>query len=318
MTDTMIAQQGAAQTDADVAEALRAKGLLVSLEITTWTARRLDKRVTRDTNSRAGADDDAGRYNKHLLGGKVDSFNAVVAAAGAARQLHYDETLPWADEGARLLPVANYFEWSKKIRAARERFKEAVGAFLEEYPQLVQDAAARLGDMYNPADYPPASDIARRFRFRVNTSVIPAASDIRVDLPPAVIQHIQRSTEARITRSVEDAVRAGWDRLYASVERIRDRLREIAGADPDGKQARLHASLFSGAVETAETLRRLNVMEDPQLEDAALRIIRELGALDPKAIRKDADAMEQTADAADAILSAMAGIYGGPSTEGVS
>jgi hypothetical protein len=317
MTEEQLATQARAQCaargihdDSDIAAAVRAKGVLVSLEITTWSARRLDKTVTQETNDRAGADSDAGRYNKHLLGGKVESFSAVIAAAGAARQAHYSQTLPWADEGARLLPIGNYFEYAKMIREERSRFKSAVAAFLDEYPQLVHAAAARLGDMYRPQDYPPVSDIAGKFTFRVNFSPVPAASDIRLDLPEEVTRHMEKSITARVTRSVDAAVRDGWERLYASVERIRDRLREVAAADPDGKQARLHASLFSGAVETAETLRRMNVLEDPQLDAMAARIIAELGALEPKELRKDPAAMQDTANAADSILSAMAGIYG--------
>lgn len=295
----------------DVAAIARARGVLVSLEITTWSARRLDKRVTADTNTREGADRDAGRYNKHLLGGRVDSHSAVIAAAGAARVAHYRETLPWADEGARLLPTANYFEYAKIIREQRNAFAASVHAFLAEYPQLQQLAAARLGSMYRSEDYPTVQEVGQRFGFRVHFSPVPAASDIRLDLPAEVTAHMERSITSRVETAVQGAVRDGWDRLYSSVERIRDRLQEIAGADPDGPSGRLHASLFSGAVETAETLRRLNVLSDPELDRMAGRIIAELSALDPKQVRKDPSAMQATAAAADSILAEMAGLYGG-------
>jgi hypothetical protein len=94
------------------------------------------------------------------------------------------------------------------------------------------------------------------------------------------------------------------------VQRIRDRLTEIAGAPADSPSGRLHASLFAGAIETAETLKRLNVLADPNLDATADRIISELAALDPKTIRKDPAAMQATAQAADDILQAMSGFYG--------
>lgn len=314
-TDTLPACLPAApavQDPSDVGAIVRARGVLVSLEITTWSGRRLDRRVTAETNDRAGADADAGRYNKNLLGGKVASFSACIAAAGAARTAHYRETLPWTDEGARLLPIANYFEYAATIRAQREAFKTAVAAFLAEYPTLQEEARARLGSMYDPRDYPSVSDIAGRFRFRINFAPVPSASDIRLDLPPEVTAHMERSITARVERATADAVRDGWQRLAESVERIATRLREISGGDPDSPSGRLHASLFSGAVETAETLKRLNVLGDPALDATADRIIRELSALDPKTIRKDPAAMQATADAADAILASMVGFYGAP------
>ncbi len=312
LNDTIpnVAPAQAPTDPSDIAAAVRSRGLLVSLEITTWSGRRLDKTVTADTNARAYADTDAGRYNKNLLGGKVPSFAACMAAASAARTMHYSESLPWTDAGARLLPIRNYFEYTQSIRHARDTFRAAVQTFLSEYPQLCLDAAARLGSMYDASDYPSAEDIAKRFTFKITFDPIPAAADIRVDLPPEVTRHMERSITARVERSVQGAVRDAWDRLYSSVERIRDRLQDIAGADPSGPQGRLHASLFSGAVDTAETLRRLNVLDDPQLEDMAVRVIAELSALDPSTLRKDAGAMQATASAADDMLAAMAGIYG--------
>jgi hypothetical protein len=291
----------------DVGSIARARALLASLEITTWSGRRLDKQATRDTTSRAGAEDDAGRFNKLLLGGKVPSFAAVQAAAGAARAAHYAQTLPWTDGGQRLLPVANYFEYAQTVRDARATFRAAVDAFLAEYPALVDDAARRLGTLYDPSDYPTVEELSRKFAYRVGFFPLPAATDIRVDLPPEVIGHMQRSVTARVGRAVETAVRDGWARMAETVERIRDRVQEVS--ETDG--GRLHAALFDNARETAETLRRLNVLEDPQLDAMAERIISELGTLDPKALRKDPTAMQDTAARADAILASMAGIYGG-------
>lgn len=299
----------------DVAAIVRAKGVLVSLEITTWSGRRLDKRVTNSTNAREGAGQDAGRYNKHLLGGKVDSFAATIAAAGASRVAHYRETLPWSDEGSRLLPISNYFEYAKTVREQRDTFRAANEVFFAEYqtPEFHAGCAARLGAMYDPNDYPSVEELRKFFTFRIGFTPVPAASDIRLDLPPEVTAHIERSITARVENAVQGAVRDGWDRLYSSVERIRDRLKEISALPDDGPSGRLHASLFSSAVETAETLRRLNVLEDPALDAMAARITAELGQLDPKAIRKDPAAMSETAAKADAMLQAMAGIYGGAS-----
>jgi hypothetical protein len=246
-----------------------------------------------------------------LLGGKVPSYSATIASAGAARSAYYAETLPWSDEGTRLLPITNYFGFAKIVRECAEHFRGTCESFYAEYPRLIEDARRRLGSMYDPRDYPDLSEIKRRFRFRVNFTPVPAASDIRLDLPPEVTAHMERSISARVERATRSAVEAGWERLAESVQRISTRLREIADAPADSPSGRLHASLFEGAVETAETLKRLNVLGDPNLDAAADRIIRELAALDPKALRKDASAMLATAQAADDILAQMANFYGG-------
>jgi len=46
---------------------LNDRALLVQLSISQWTARKFDKRVTRDVASSHGTTIDVGRYNKVLL-----------------------------------------------------------------------------------------------------------------------------------------------------------------------------------------------------------------------------------------------------------
>lgn len=313
MSEIMTAAP-ASDPSGDIGEIVRSQGVLVSVEITSWSARKLDRRVTRDATERAGADADAGRFNKHLLGGRVQSYNAIIAAIGRARALVHDETLPWGNDGTRLLPTANYLTFAQRIRAAREEVRNYIDAFIAEYPAIVADARARLGDMYDPADYPPADVVAGRFRFRVHFTPVPAATDLRLSLPDNVLAHIERSVTARVERSIDSAVRAGWDRLYAAVERLRDKLAEIIEADSagDSRQRRFHAALLENAVETAETLKRLNVLQDPNLERAADRIISELSVLDAAGLRKDAASMREAARATSDILHDLAAIYGGP------
>lgn len=292
-----------------IGELARARGILVSLEVTCWSGRRLDRRVTAETTARHGAESEAGRWNKNLLGGKVESYNAVLAAAQASRNAFYEHTFPWSDKGSRLLAITNYDHFTATVRANRETWKAAVSTFKAEYaePDFLERCAARLGDTFNPADYPTVAELDKYFTYRVSMSPLPAASDLRVDLPPEILQHIARSVETRVGNAVESAVREGWERLAASVQKIRDRLREISGAEA----GRLHAALFANARETAEIIRRLNILEDPQLDAMAGRIIAELGGIDASAIRKDPAAMESTASAADAILTDMSAIYGG-------
>ena len=46
---------------------LSRKAVLVSVNISQWTARKLDREVTDEVNASHGAQKDAGRYNKLLL-----------------------------------------------------------------------------------------------------------------------------------------------------------------------------------------------------------------------------------------------------------
>ena len=100
-------------------ENLISRAMLASLRISSWSARKYDKKVTEDTNAAHGADKDAGRYNKMLLPGDASSYKALTSHLAAVRQLHYAETLPWDDSGRRLLPMANYQHYTDVMRNAR-------------------------------------------------------------------------------------------------------------------------------------------------------------------------------------------------------
>ena len=66
-----------------MANVLSSKAMLAGLNITQWAARKVDKKVTRETNDAHGAAHDAGRYNKALIA--KEALAAIVAAANAAR-----------------------------------------------------------------------------------------------------------------------------------------------------------------------------------------------------------------------------------------
>ncbi len=97
--------------------------MLCGLRISGWSARKLDRKVTDETNHAHGAASDAGRYNKALLA--KDALAAVVTAANAARTFHYARTLPWLDDGARILPAAAYADFAPAFAWVAEHVPDA-------------------------------------------------------------------------------------------------------------------------------------------------------------------------------------------------
>ncbi|CAM5998721.1 unnamed protein product [Sphagnum balticum] len=59
------------------------RAMLASLRISSWSARKYDKRVTEETNRSHGADSDAGRYNKMLQPGDASSYKALTSHIAA-------------------------------------------------------------------------------------------------------------------------------------------------------------------------------------------------------------------------------------------
>ena len=80
--------------------------MLVSLRITAWSGRLYDRQASNHVAAQHDASASAGRYNKRLL--PKAAFAALTATVSEARSQHYANSLPWDDQGSRLLTVANY------------------------------------------------------------------------------------------------------------------------------------------------------------------------------------------------------------------
>lgn len=302
-----------------VDERINSRAVLVRVSISTWTARRFDKRVTEEVNRKHAATETAGRYNKHLFGGSEYSkaHSAVLAAASAARLAHYENTLPWEDDGWRLVSNANLMEYRKAVAAAARRFEDALKEFLDQYDTLREQARDLLNGMYDPNDYPSRDEVARKFSMRVDYSTLPVSGDFRLDdLPADQITEIRDSIQSRVERGIAEAMRAAWDRLYEPLANIYERLTDPKlneeGARGAAQRASIREVLIDNALASADVLGRLNITNDPQLEAMRKQVVDALTGLDVKQLREDQEARAEVAQKADAILSAMRGIYGGP------
>lgn len=297
---------------------LQSRALLARLSVSTWTARRYDRVVTNEINTAHSASADAGRYNKHLLGGTDTTLGKVIAAGGHARAVHLTQALPWTDEGWRLLPSANYFQYTDAMRAERAAFEQAVETFANDYAALREQAKTRLGTLYNEADYPDASIIRGRFAFATEFAPLPAAGDFRLALPASEVGALERSITERVEKALAEAQRDAWRRLYEIVEKIHTRVTDpqIDEDSPTGqaKRAAIRDALVTKGLETAALLERLNVADDDAFEEMRQVIVREVSTLDTEALRSDGALRVDVAQETDDILQAMAAFYS-PTTE---
>lgn len=278
---------------------ISSRAMLVGLHLSTWSARKFDKKATTQVNAAAGADADAGRYNKHLLAGS-QTHKAVTEAAQAARDLHYRETLPWTDEGSRLLPTQNYFAYTEQMRAARAKFDLAVSNFLDTYPYLRSQAQAKLGALYDEKDFPAVGDVAQKFAWEIVMAPVPMRGDWRLDLPADHVEAIERASASRVEQATRAAMVDAWTRLRDAVARIHKAA---------GENGIVRATLIEHAQTVCDTLKRLNVAQDDALEAMRARVETELTGIAVDDLRKDDLLRHDTERRAKEILDVMGAMY---------
>lgn len=280
---------------------LSSRAMLAGVRISVWSARKLDRKVTEEVNSSHGAASDAGRYNKALIA--KDALASVTKAASEARNFHYARTLPWLDEGARILPAAAFDDYSNRLRRMRADFAAAADAFVAGYPSFVADARNRLNGMFNAADYPAESEIRARFTFDVRVLPVPDASDFRVDIADAQAADIKAAIEASTRAALEAAMRDAWDRVLDVVGRMAERCSATRTAK-DGTEAGaiFRDSLVDNVRELAAVLPSFNLTNDPRMAEIAERMARDLGTHDAADLRESDRLRKETAKAAQSIL----------------
>jgi hypothetical protein len=293
---------------------LNDRALLVQLNISQWTARKYDRRVTEAVASSHGASLEVGRFNKSLLAAN-DYLAAVHSLAGAIRTDFYANTLAWGIEGTRLLPTANYLAFMTKFRTYKTDWNTAVSTFMQAYPSLKHEARMFLPNgLYNEDDYPTQEKL--EYKFRMDMAVFPIpADDFRVNLSNDELSRIQSDVTRRVQEAQSQAMREVWQRLYDKVKHMSDKLVDMRKNDdlPEGSKAktRFHESTIENVRDLCAILPRLNFTDDPDLEAMRQRVEESLASVEVEAIKTDRSFREHTATEAQNILSAMATFMGG-------
>jgi len=284
---------------------LKTKAMLAGLKITGWTARKMDKNVTQEVHSQHNVDNDAGRYNKALLA--RHALSDIQAASNAARQAHYSLTAPWLDDGARILPANLYMKYCEEMREHRKRFETAVETFFDGYDTYVDQAQARLGDMFDANEYPTMSQLQHKFTFETMIAPIPDGDDFRVDLSQDVIDTLAVDVENRTRDALTATTQHVADKISETVTRIAERLKNYKPATADAKASGMFRdSLIQNAHELVDILPDLNIADDENMK-AAINDLRNLTRFDADRLRYDPIIRGTIATEADDILAKIKG-----------
>jgi len=254
---------------------------IVELNVSTWTARKLDKTASKEVKVNKGAfSDDAARVNKNLLAG-MNNLKRVTDFVALTRNDFYRLTLPWSDSGQRLVPMMQFFELKQWINDQEATFNQLVAEFLRDYPTLISAQAFQLGALFDRNEFPDVEEIATKFRFKVGFLPLPSTGDFRIDAPNEVVESMQKEYEAMYNERIAQVNQDLWIRLHDTLKHMSDRL----GYDSTGKAKIFRDSMVENAVELCDMLKRLNVTNDPKLEKARSSLESALLGVDASEIR---------------------------------
>jgi hypothetical protein len=271
--------------------------MLVELNISVWTANKIDKDASRKVADDNRASADAGHFRKNLMAGSHLRKEIADYAAGC-RLWHNTRTMPWADRGPRLLPTSLFFDYKTEANARRDYFMDKREKFGREYPRLVHTAQNYLGSLFDPLDYPDVDEVMSKFDFRMVFSPVPTAGDFRIDLPVQELEIMRKQYEDNANERVASAMQEQWGKLHDMVTRMSDKLVEPEDED----KRRWHDTFLTNAQEMCSMLTHLNVTKDPELEAARRDLERAIAGVEIDHIKEDLTVREDVKGKLDAIL----------------
>jgi len=274
--------------------------MLVDLHISVYSGRKQDKATQGEvTTAKGSGSKKAASVYKNLFA-ECKELDALTKFQARARAEHYRLTLPWNDQGARLLPTASLLEYQQTMGRYRNEFERLVDAFLDKYDTLVAAAAFQLGTLFDRKEYLSRAQVALRFRMESSFTPLPTAGDFRLDVESTVQRELIEQYERRLESKLAQANQDAWTRLHEALLRLSDRL----VIEEDGTKRKFHDTLVSNAEELCELLEALNVTADPDLERARRKLLDAMTGVTPKELRTEDSTRIETKRKVDAILGA--------------
>ena len=282
---------------------ISSSAVLVELNISVWTANKLDKGATDTVLANNMASKGSAQVRKNLMAG-TDKRKKISDYAAMARLYHNKTTLSWSDKGARLLPTSLFMDYKQKMNMIQKNMEVMIQDFYTTYPDLIELAKHHMGDLFNPYDYPSIEELRNKFGFRLVFSPLPESGDFRLDIPNADMKELATNYESAFSDRLADAMKEPWEKLHKMLTHMSEKLtEEEVDNDADEKtKKRYHDTLITNAQDLCGLLSHLNITKDPKLEEARRELETTMLGVDIESIKEHATVRSNVKSKVDAIL----------------
>jgi hypothetical protein len=174
--------------------------------------------------------------------------------------------------------MSNFFDYKEQLGDFEQAFNSRVNEFLVNYPRIVTMMAYNLGKLFDRDEYPDAEQIRSKYKMKYTIMPVPEAGDFRVDIADEIKAEMKSEYENAYTSRVEHAVGDAWSRLHTTLQHMVERL--------GGKDKKIFRdSLIDNAMDLTSLLTKLNVTNDPKLENARKDLERSLSGVSAEELR---------------------------------
>ena len=227
-----------------------------------------------------GAEGEYLSAGKKLIDTKHPAFRAVTAIRGRVQSVWKGMTLPYPEPGIRLLRRDQIERFDSQMTDLRAELADQVANLDAHFAELKAAAQRRLGQLFNPADYPET--LLGLFGMEWEFPAIEPPSYLQ-QLSPELYEQERQRVAARFDEAVRLAEQAFAEELSRLVAHLTERL---SGAE-DGKPKVFRDSVVNNLSEFFERFRSLNIRSNEDLDNLVAQAQSVVRGVAPQTLRDD-------------------------------
>ena len=248
------------------------------------------------------ANKDVVNAKKHLI--QSAPHAELQKLSRAMYRWHMENTLPWGDLGARLIPNIKLLDYQKQMGLFINEFEKLKEEFLDDYPRAVADAQLNLtglGDMFDESLYPSVYELDRKTGIRIEYEPIADPKHFIVQLGDQAAQQMRDQYEEVLKKRVESAYMDVFKRLRDTLENMSQMLNYAGNDKPTG----FRDTLVDNVTKVVELMRTCNVTNDPDMRRITNELRVALTGVTPDTLRNNESQRLITKDKLDQIINTL-------------
>ena len=253
------------------------------------------------------AADSFGAEGKYLSAGKKlldtshPAFKVVTAVRGRAVAYWKGVSLPYPEPGIRLIRQSDIQDFDQRMADFRDELDESVTDLDRHFDELRSAARQRLGDLFNPADYPPS--LLGMFAIEHDFPSVEPPQYLQ-QLSPALYEQECQRMQQRFDAAVQLAEQAFLEEISKLVEHASERL----SGQSDGRPKVFRDTAITNLTEFFERFRSLNVRSNEQLDALVDRAQQIVAGIKPQQLRDNTVLRQQVASQLAGVQSSLDGL----------
>jgi len=262
--------------------------------------------------------------SKHIYGFDVNTYFRRILNQ-YRNNYYYPLTVVWSDNskdddgktvsGWRLCPNKNLDKLQASAEKAKIEYFEQVSTFIDNYPDIMNNAKIVLADAYKPSDYDDIDTLKDKFKFDFELSLVPQFSDdIRLNISKELRERIESDAVKRASKNIKNIFIKTVEALVEQVEHVATKLKEY---DPKNKKKSFfHKSSFDKLRQAVDVLPSINsdiLGNDKNIKDAHQKLVSVFSKIDSVVNLRDdtASANKKRNQVADDFSGAIGGLKSG-------